>query len=128
MNAITPIYAGLMGLFYVFLSFRVAGYRKDHRISMGDGEDKALLKRVRTQANCGEYIPISLILLLMTELQGAPELVVHGLGVTMVLGRVLHAYGFGSHPQKIGLRVTGMILTFAMIALASLANIGHAFY
>lgn len=121
----TPIYAGIIALLYVYLSIRVVGRRYGAKVSVGDGEDKALIKRIRTQANCGEYAPISLLLILMTEMQGAPIWVVHGLGVALVTGRVLHAYGFGSYPQKIPLRQAGMLLTFAVIAVAGLANIAH---
>ncbi len=123
---ITPLYGGLIGLLLVTLSLRVIGLRRSAKVSVGDGEDKDLRKRIRVQANCAEYAPLGLILLAMAELQGAPGWVVHLLGLMLVLGRMAHAYGFGSTPQIIPLRVGGMLVTFAMLILAALANIGHA--
>ncbi|WP_166416218.1 MAPEG family protein [Cochlodiniinecator piscidefendens] len=128
MPFVTPLYAGIIGLFYVFLSFRVIFRRKNARVSIGDGEDKELQKRIRVQANCGEYAPITLLLILMAELQGAPIWVIHLLGIAFISGRILHARGFGARPQIMALRQAGMILTFIVIVVASLANIGHAFY
>ena len=124
--AITPIYAALTAFVFLFLSFRVIRYRRANTISLGDSGDKNLLKRMRAQANCAEYAPIGLILLLLTELSGAPAIAVHLAGLALVLGRVIHAYGFASTPQKIIFRQIGMALNLAMIALTSLALLGHA--
>ena len=123
---ITPLYGGLIGLLLVALSVRVILRRRAARVSVGDGEDKDLRKRMRTQANCAEYAPIGLILLAMAELQGAPGWVVHLLGLMLLIGRLAHAYGFGVTPQIIPLRQLGMVLTFLMLILTALANIGHA--
>ena len=124
--AITPIYAGLIGLLFIWLSIRVIGTRRSAKVSVGDGENRELVKRMRTQANCAEYAPIALILLAMAELQGAPGWVMHLLGLALLAGRLAHAIGFGRTPQIIPLRKIGMMLTFAVIAIAALANIGHA--
>jgi len=93
---------------------------------LGDTGDKNLLKRMRAQANWAEYTPIALTLMLLTELRGAPEVAVHLMGIALLTGRVLHAIGFASTPQKIILRQIGMALTLGMIALAALGLIGHA--
>ncbi|WP_306115744.1 MULTISPECIES: MAPEG family protein [unclassified Roseovarius] len=124
--AITPLYGGLIGLLLVVLSVRVILRRRAARVSVGDGEDKDLRKRIRVQANCAEYAPIGLLLLAMAELQGAPGWVVHLLGLMLLAGRIFHVYGFGSTPQIIPMRQLGMGLTFGMLILASLASIGHA--
>ncbi len=124
--AITPLYAGLIGLLFIVLSGRVIVQRRSEGVSVGDGDNKGLIKRMRVQANCAEYAPFGLLLLAMSELQGAPGWVVHLLGLTLLAGRLMHAYGFGSTPQIMPLRKMGMVLTFLMLAAASLANIGHA--
>lgn len=123
---ITPIYAALTALIFLVLSWRVIRYRRAKVISLGDTGDKNLLKRMRAQANCAEYAPIALLLLLLTELAGAPALALHLLGVSIVIGRLLHAYGFASTPQKIILRQLGMVLTLAAITLSALGLLGHA--
>ncbi|WP_420397747.1 MAPEG family protein [Nioella sp.] len=126
MDMIAPLYAGLLGLLFLHLSIRVISLRRHHKVSVGDGGEKALSKAMRVQANCVEYASIGLILLFGAELQGAPAWAVHGLGVTLLLGRVLHAFGFGSTPQIVPARVWGMALTLGMILIASLSNIIRA--
>ena len=123
---ITPIYAALLALLFLVLSWRVIQYRQAKIISLGDTGDKNLLKRMRAQANWAEYTPIALTLMLLTELRGAPEVAVHLMGIALLTGRVLHAIGFASTPQKIILRQIGMALTLGMIAFAALGLIGHA--
>ncbi|MBT2130664.1 MAPEG family protein [Aliiroseovarius lamellibrachiae] len=122
----TPIYAGLLALLFLYLSSKVIRTRQTEKISVGDADNKLMIKAMRTQANCMEYVPIGVVLLLLTELQGAPIWAVHLLGLMLLVGRVMHAVGFGRTPQIIPLRKTGMLLTLGMIALAALANIAHA--
>ncbi|MGR3313415.1 MAPEG family protein [Roseovarius indicus] len=124
---VTPLYAGALALLLIFLSFRVIFYRWSSKISLGD-DDKALRKRIRTQANCAEYAPFGVLLLLLAELQGAPIWALHLLGLTLLAGRLLHAVGFGSTPQILPLRQAGMVLTFTMLLLSGLGLIGHALF
>ncbi|NNK15320.1 MAG: hypothetical protein HKP51_00280 [Sulfitobacter sp.] len=123
---ITPIYAALLALLFLVLSWRVILYRRAKVISLGDTGDKNLLKRMRAQANWAEYTPIALILMLLTELSGAPGITLHLMGIALLGGRILHAVGFASTPQKIILRQVGMVLTLAVIALGALGLLGHA--
>jgi uncharacterized membrane protein YecN with MAPEG domain len=125
---ITPIYAGLLALLLVWLSVNVIRQRLKARISVGDGGDKDLVKTMRAQANCAEYAPMGLILLGLAELQGAPGWALHMLGLTLLVGRLMHAYGFSRTPQIVSLRKTGMSLTYAMLVITALANIGHAVF
>ncbi|MDQ2089288.1 MAPEG family protein [Marimonas arenosa] len=123
---VTPLYAGVLALLLVALSLNVIRARLSARVSVGDGGDKGVIKSMRAQANCAEYAPMGLILLALTELQGAPNWTLHLLGSTLLLGRLMHAYGFGRTPQIVPVRQLGMVLTFAMLIVAALANIGHA--
>lgn len=126
MLAATPIYAGLLALLFIGLSTRVIGGRVAHKVSVGDGGDKDMTKRMRVQANFAEYAPLGVILLAMAELQGMPIWLVHLFGLMLLAGRCMHAYGLGSTPQVLSFRRWGMMLTFTMIAITALANIGHA--
>lgn len=123
---ITAIYAGLVALLYLALSYNVILARRSRKVSVGDGDDKLVRKRMRTQANCAEYGPIAIVLLLLAEMQGMPGWLLHLLGVMLLAGRLSHAYGFGSTPQVVPFRKIGMYLTFAMIAATALADIGYA--
>ncbi|MGC1497985.1 MAG: MAPEG family protein [Sulfitobacter sp.] len=123
---ITPIYAALTAFIFLALSWRVIRYRRANLISLGDKGDKNLLKRMRAQANCAEYAPFAVVILLLVEMSGAPALAVHLLGIALVAGRALHAYGFASTPQLISLRQLGMLLTLLVIALGALGLLAHA--
>lgn len=125
---VTPLYAGLLALFLVYLSFQVIFRRRDAKVSIGDGDDSLLNKRIRVHANFIEYAPMGLILLLMAELQGAPLWVCHILGIMLLAGRIMHAKGLASQPQITSLRKYGMIITFMMLTFAAIANIAHAIF
>ena len=65
--------------------------------------------------NATEYIPITMLLLVMAEVNGTPLWIIHLLGITFVIGRLMHAYGIAG---KFKLRVQGMWVTvFVMTAL-----------
>jgi uncharacterized membrane protein YecN with MAPEG domain len=123
---ITPIYAALTAFIFLALSWRVIRYRRANLISLGDKGDKNLLKRMRAQANCAEYAPFAVVILLLVEMSGAPALAVHLMGIALVAGRALHAYGFASTPQLISLRQLGMLLTLLVIALGALGLLAYA--
>ncbi|KAJ01855.1 MAPEG family protein [Sulfitobacter mediterraneus] len=123
---ITPIYAALIVLLFLGLSWRVILYRRANRLSLGDTGDKNLLKRMRAQANCAEYAPLALLLMVMSELMGSPAVALHLMGLTLLAGRVLHALGFAATPQKIVLRQLGMLLTLLMMAVTALGLLAHA--
>ena len=128
MLVVSPLYAGLIALLFIALSFRVAMGRHAHKISIGDGSEKDMLKRMRVQANCAEYAPIGILLLAMAEMQGMPGWLVHVFGLMLLLGRMMHAYGLGSTPQVTKSRLWGMYLTVGMILATAIANITHALF
>ena len=72
MFPVTAIYAGLLGLFFVGLSYAVTARRRSQQISTGDGDDARMRHLARAQGNFAEYAPIGLLLLALCE--GAPHL------------------------------------------------------
>ncbi len=116
---ITSLYAAIAALFYLGLTLWVILYRGKTRISLGDGEDKGLRKRMRVHANFIEYAPLALILIALSELSGATPVGLHILGLALITGRALHAYGFGRAPQILILRQIGMLSTLCVIAAAA---------
>ncbi|WP_417666346.1 MAPEG family protein [Roseibium sp.] len=122
----TPIYAGLLALIYVFLSIRVIARRRELWISLGDKGDRQLLRRMRVHGNFAEYVPLSLILMITAELMLTPSWAIHGLGIALLVGRLLHAWGVGQEPENLTLRTVGMVLTFAVLVIGGLLNIALA--
>ena len=123
MIAITPVYAALCALFYVYLSFKVIGGRRSTSTSLGDGGHDELNRAIRVHGNFIEYVPIALILLLLGELQSAPAYTLHGIGLMIIAGRLSHAYGLPGGRKLSSFRVAGMLLTFAALLSGAALNL-----
>ena len=120
---VVPIYAALCGLLLILLSVRVIRQRRRSRVALGDAGKPEMQRAMRVQANFSEYAPLALLLLALAELQGLDPLILHGLGVLLLLGRLLHAFGVAREPENFRFRVAGMVMTFTSIVAASLANL-----
>lgn len=116
---ITPVYAGLLTLFFVFLSTRVIAQRRTAHVGLGDGGDRFLLRRLWVHGNFAKYIPLIRLLMGLTELQGTPATVLHSIGIVTIGGRLAHAGGVSREPEIPRLRVAGMVLTFAAIIVGA---------
>ena len=91
---VTLMTAGLCGLLYFWLSFRVVEVRQSSKVSLGDGGDELLISRIRAHANFAEYVPICLVLIAVIELSDSVSswgLYAAGMGLVGV--RVAHAVG-----------------------------------
>jgi uncharacterized membrane protein YecN with MAPEG domain len=122
---ISSIYAALSSLLIVWLSFNVVKLRQSGRVILGDGDNPDLQVAIRAQGNATEYIPISLILLLLLELSKGNALMLHIGGIALLIGRSLHAYGLTT--GNIKLRVSGMAFTFGNIIYLAIANLVYQF-
>ena len=120
---VTPLYAGLLGLLLIVLAVNISRYRVGLKISVGDGGHPGLKRAIRAHANLTENAPLALILLLSVEVQGFSASVVHALGGTLVVGRVLHAFSLSRYEGASAGRAIGILLTWVMILVASLLAI-----
>lgn len=121
--AITALYASLLAILYIVLSFRIIGLRKKHRIGINSGDNNELAAAIRVHGNFSEYVPLVLILLAAAELSLAPAMLLHAAGALLFVGRICHAKGL---TQSIGVthyRKYGMIATFLCLAVLSGYNI-----
>ncbi|WP_420862991.1 MAPEG family protein [Algirhabdus cladophorae] len=128
MLEITALYAALLTFILLWLAARVIIYRRKNRISLGDNGNNSLLKRMRAHSNFVEYAPFGVVLLALVELQGSPAFVVHGLGLMLLVGRGLHAYGFSASPPSMRLRVGGTLLTLTMLLLSAIGLLAHSLF
>jgi uncharacterized protein len=118
---ITALYAALIAVLFIVLSFRVINVRGSAKVSLGDGGNKELEKRIRAHANCAEYAPLGLILIGLAESLHAGSFVLHALGGTLLAARTLHAVGISKTIMR--LRLVGMVLTFGVIGVAAGLNL-----
>ena len=116
----TPIYAAILGLGFVGLSFLTLRLRRQNKIALGDGGNPQLLRAIRVHSNFAEYVPIALILIYMTESIGPPIYLIHFLGISLLIGRLSHAWGVSQENEDFKFRVFGMIVTFNAIIVSSL--------
>ncbi|WP_426954468.1 MAPEG family protein [Muricoccus radiodurans] len=123
----TPLYAGLLGLLFLALSVRTIMARGQAKVMLGTGGVAALERAVRVHGNFSEYVPMVLVLLLIAELMGASSWLLHAAGLSLLVGRVLHALAIGGAVHVYQLRVAGMMLTFLPLALLSISLIARAF-
>ncbi len=120
---VTSLYAALLGLLLLALSVRVAMVRRKTRVGIGHGDQPTLETAIRVQANFTEYVPIALILLLLTEAHAPGAWWLHVLGLMLLVGRLLHAWGLGrSTGISVG-RFWGTGLTWLMMIVAALVNL-----
>lgn len=121
---ISSFYASLLALWIVWLSFGVIKVRRAKKVRLGDGDDPELQRAIRAQGNATEYIPISLILLALLELNGAHMALVHLGGIAMLAGRLIHAKGLLT--ENLRYRVLGMQFTFFTLIALALLNLAYA--
>lgn len=110
---ITSLYAGLLALVFLALSARVVAVRG--RVSLGDGGDPVVLRRMRGHANFAEYVPLILLMMALLEFQHAAGWQLHAIGATLVVARLLHGIAL-SFTQKWWFgRFFGTVLTFTLL-------------
>lgn len=120
---IAALYAGLHALLLVVLSLLVSLVRRKQRISVGDGDDPALIRAMRVQGNFVEYVPLALLLLLVLELNGVSSPWLHAAGSSLFASRLLHAWGLShSNGRSFG-RAAGMAGTWSVLLALGLAGI-----
>ena len=124
---ITAFYAGLLGLWLMFLAFKVGQRRSRHKVALGTGGVPELESAVRAHGNAAETIPIALILLGLADGLGTPGWILHLLGVALVAGRLMHGYHFIEMRPDLTFRFWGMMLTVLPILLLATGLVGHAF-
>ena len=120
---ISPLAGVVLAMLYIRLAFNVIRLRRGHRVSLGSGEHSDLEKAIRTHGNFAEYVPMTLALLIMAEINGAHWAVLLLAAALVIVGRVLHAKGITTPPPDFTNRVRGMKLTFGALGLLAVLNL-----
>jgi uncharacterized membrane protein YecN with MAPEG domain len=117
--SIVPTYAAILVLIFVFLSVRVIRMRASAKIGIGTGNNPAMERLIRVHGNFAEYVPLALLLLLFMELQSQSRILIHVLCVALIAARVIHAVGVTPVKENFPMRVTSVLMTFAVLVVAS---------
>ena len=117
---VTPLYAGLLALWFLLLTLRVVQERHRTRISLGDGGDATLHRRIRGHANFAEYVPLALLMMGFLEVGHRSIYLLHALGIALVVARVLHGLALSFGWQTRFGRVSGAAITIVVMMIEAL--------
>jgi uncharacterized protein len=107
--------AGFAALINIWLGIRIGQVRTREKISVGDGGNEALIRRMRAQANFIEFTPIVLILIALVEMARGHSTWLWVVAIVYLLGRIAHALGM----EKDG-KLRGIGVLSSMLALLGL--------
>ena len=125
---ISPLYVGLFLIMMLWLSFRVIKLRRKLRIGLGTGGNDELLRAIRVHGNFTEQVPMTLIGLVLMEMQGMHFIILHILGIALLIGRILHVKGITASAGVSNGRFLGSFITFAVqiiLAISFILNFIH---
>ena len=105
----------------LWLMIRCGQARTKGGVSIGDGGDEFLIRRMRAHANFVESAPFVLALIIGLELTGGTNNWLWGLGILYIVGRLAHGLGMDGGALGKG-RMVGTLITFVtLIGLAGWA-------
>jgi uncharacterized membrane protein YecN with MAPEG domain len=125
---VTSVIASVLTIIFVQLSFAVIGLRRKNKVGLGSGGHEDLERAIRAQGNFAEYVPFGIILIGCLELNGAPWWLVIIPGITLIIGRLIHAKGINEPPPDFSKRVLGMKLTFMTLIGLVVMNLAWSLY
>lgn len=128
MLLITSIVAAILTIIFIKLSFAVIALRRKNKVGLGNGGHDDLERAIRAQGNFAEYVPFGIILIACLELNGAPWWLVAIPGITLIIGRLIHAIGINTPPPDFSKRVLGMKFTFLTLISLVAINLVWSLY
>ncbi len=120
---ITAVYASILAILYVVLSYRVAKRRMRFQVGLGTGQNAELERAVRIHGNFAEYVPFALLLLAFFEGGGGPAWAVHVAGAALLVARGLHAMGLTRSSGRSPGRFSGVVMTWLIILALAAGNL-----
>jgi uncharacterized membrane protein YecN with MAPEG domain len=119
---IVALYAALNALLVLGLAYNVGQNRaRADALKPGTLGDDATVRAIRAHGNATEYIPLTILLMLILSLLSTPTLLLHAFGAAFTVGRVLHAYGMTRETHPNAIRFTGNLLTGLVYLFGSIA-------
>ncbi len=116
---ITALYAGILGLIFIGIAVVVGRVRGATGVSIGDGGNADVIVAMRRHANFVEFVPLTLLLIGLLELNGVASGAIHGLGAALVVARLCHAVGYRGDEKLSAFRAIGAMGSTLTLAVAS---------
>lgn len=111
--AVTGLYASLLAILLIILTYWVVVARAKTGVSILHGEDLDLALRIRQQGNLIENVPMAIILMGIAEAQGAPSAWLHAIGLILLVSRIIHPLGLDIKRANAPMRIIGVLGTHA---------------
>ncbi|MEN8161029.1 MAG: MAPEG family protein [Myxococcota bacterium] len=124
---ISALYTALQALLAIGLVAPVGMLRGRTNVSLGSGGNPDLEAAIRRHANWTEHVPIALLLIALLELNGGSAGLLHGLGATLLVARILHPLGIDATEMRRPLRGIGAVATMIVTLVAAIALLLTAF-
>lgn len=125
---ITPYYAATLALIFIVLSVRTIKTRREYKVAIGDGGEKSILRASRVHANFSEYVPFTLLLISMLEIQSYSQWIIHALNIALVTARIAHAYGVSQTNENFKFRIFGTATTINIIGICAFLLLAKPFF
>jgi uncharacterized membrane protein YecN with MAPEG domain len=120
------LWVGLHLILLLVLSVLVVRQRRSHGVVLGDGDVPQLAQAIRAFGNATEYVPAGLVAIAVLAMVGAPPMVVHAAGLTLLAGRIAHAIGLSRTGDASLPRAAGVIMTWLAYILGAVALVFYA--
>lgn len=118
---ITGLYAALQTFVAIALITPIGRLRGKYNVSIHAGGHPDLDTAIRRHANWTEHVPFALLLMGLLELNGGSPGLLHGLGIGLLVARVLHPLGLKPDNMRVPLRGLGAIGTLIVTLVAAIA-------
>ncbi|MGB3319763.1 MAG: MAPEG family protein [Sphingopyxis granuli] len=110
-------------LLNIWIAMRVGRVRGEAKVSIGDGGDERLIRRMRAHSNYVENTPFVLILLALVELSAGSSIWLWAVGALYLVARILHAIGMDGLGWARGAGITVTMLIQLGLAVAALLTV-----
>ena len=120
------LWVGLHLILLLVLSMLVVRQRRRHQIELGHGDIPELDRAIRAFGNASEYVPAGLVAVVVLAMAGAPILVIHAMGLTLLTGRIVHAFGLSRSGAASLPRAAGVLITWLAYILGGVALVFYA--
>ena len=118
---VTLTAAAAAAVLNLWLSIRIGAVRQATGISVGDGGNQALQRRMRAQLNFVENTAFVLVLIGAIELSGKGSWWLAYVAAAYFLGRIGHAFGMDGGNAKVGRMIGTLTTMLAQLGLAVVA-------
>lgn len=113
--------AAAAAILAIWLMIRVGQVRTSEGVSVGDGGNEKVIRRMRAHANFVESAPFVVLLIGVIELAGRGDAWLAYVSGAYFVGRILHGFGMDGGSMQPGRMVGTIITLLTLLGLAIVA-------